>query len=68
MTMKKKAEWWLYIILGVMLLGFLAPTLVSAADTFAVLMAVLILVLYGVWSWYLWIDKFIIQIKKEAGK
>lgn len=47
--------WWLYIISGALIFFFLAPMLISAPSTLAVLLGVLILALYGVWSWKLWL-------------
>lgn len=54
-----KTIWWGYVCSGLMLLGFVGPTLLSAADTFAVLSGLVLLVLYGVWSWNLWIVKLV---------
>lgn len=54
MTKKQTAIWWVYAIVGIGLIYFLAPALISAADTFLVLLGVLLLVLFAVWSWRLW--------------
>jgi hypothetical protein len=55
MTTKRTVHWWLYIIAGIVLLFILAPALISAADTLAVILGIAFLVIYGVWSWKLWI-------------
>jgi hypothetical protein len=60
----KALKWWAYIISGIVLLLFLAPALISAADTVAVLAGVGMLVLYGVWSWKFLIRGLIKQLKE----
>ena len=54
MTTTRKSIWWGYVITGVVLLFFLAPAMISAADTLLVLFGIALLVGYGVWSWMLW--------------
>jgi len=56
--------WWVYAVVGVLML-FTAPRLISAADTYAVLCGVLMLVLFAVWSWHLWISEVLGYIKKD---
>lgn len=58
MTRSQKFEWWLYCISAVILFFFLAPALISAADTLMVLLGVILIVIFAVWSWHLWITKF----------
>lgn len=58
-------KWWVYIVYGIALLFFIAPALISAPDTLLVLGGVLLLVLYGVWSWKLWIKKLVKLIEED---
>lgn len=64
MTRRDRIHWWIYAIATVVLWFFFGPYLVSAADTVMVLAAVVLIVLYGVWSWELWVKRFI-QIIQE---
>lgn len=54
----KTISLWAYVITGIILLLFVAPALISAADTVAVLFGVVLLVLYGTWSWRLIVEIF----------
>lgn len=54
MTKKQIVIWWIYVIVGVALIYFLAPALISAPDTFLVLLGLLLLALFAVWSWFQW--------------
>ena len=63
MTKMQKAIWWVYVVSGVILVFFLAPALISAADTFAVLFGVLLLVLFVLWTWHLWAKSLASKIK-----
>lgn len=65
MTFKHKIEWWIYAIAAFILLLFVAPAMISADDTLLVIMGVLLLVFFGVWSWQLWISRLINLILKE---
>lgn len=51
--------WWIYAIVGILLLTVIAPALISARDTFLVVFGLVLLVMYGTWSWYLWIKALI---------
>jgi hypothetical protein len=55
MTRKQIITWWIYSICAVVLIYFVAPALISAADTILVLLGVFLLVSFVVWSYYLWI-------------
>lgn len=52
-------HWWIYASYCVVVLPFMAPALISMADTFGVMLGVLLLVLLGVWSWGLWIKRLV---------
>lgn len=56
---RKQFIWWLYAITTVILLFFVAPILVSAPSTLMVLMAVVLLVLYGVFTWHMWVKQLL---------
>jgi uncharacterized membrane protein len=60
--------WWLYVIIGCILLAFLAPALISTADTISVLCGVILLVGYGVWTWNLWLCRFVFKLKEMYEK
>lgn len=57
MTKKSQFIWWSYVIAGIVGILFLCPMLISEPDTLLVLAGVLLLVLYGVWTWHLWFKK-----------
>ena len=61
-------KWWLYVIVSIVLLFFLAPAMISAQDTIIVLLGVVSLVLLGVWSWRLWIKGSIVKLKEMYEK
>lgn len=63
MTRKQIITWWIYSICAVVLIYFVAPALISAADTILVLLGVFFLVSFVVWSYYLWIRPFAKLIK-----
>jgi hypothetical protein len=63
MTRKQIIIWWIYSICAVVLIYFVAPALISAADTILVLLGVFFLVSFVVWSYYLWIRPFAKLIK-----
>lgn len=65
MTNSKIVEWWTYIISGIVLLGFLAPAMISAADTIIVVLGLILLVLYGLWSYTFWVKPLFNLIKEE---
>jgi hypothetical protein len=65
MSKKMKLAWWLYVITAVVVLGFAAPALISAADTLAVIFGVALLVALGVWSWELWVSELITFVKEQ---
>lgn len=65
MTKKMQFVWWIYVLSGVTLILFLAPALISAADTMLVLLGVALLVLYGVWTWKLWFTRFLGFMKES---
>ena len=44
---------WLLLVCTVLYLGFIGPQLISAANTFAVLIGLLLLVLLALWSYAL---------------
>lgn len=50
----KALVWWIYLLAGVILFFFVAPSQVSAKDTSIVMLALLEIALYGFWSWNLW--------------
>jgi len=58
-------KWWLYIFVGVVFLFFVLPSMMSAPDTLTNIAAIMLLVLFGVWSWHLWIKKV---LKSLEGK
>jgi hypothetical protein len=58
-SVKQKLFWWIYCVSGLVLLTTIAPALVSASDTGMVSIGIILLVLYGTWSWYLWIKALI---------
>ena len=64
MTVKKRLIWWLYAIACFAILLFIAPALISAADTLAVLFGVLLLIALGVWSWELWVSHTVNKLKE----
>lgn len=57
--------WWLYVVTGLALLGFIAPALISLPDTLAVIFGLVLLAAYGIWSWELWISDLIIKLKES---
>lgn len=61
----KALAWWLYVWAGIILLFFLAPTLLSERDTLMVLVGIVFVVAYGVWSWRFWVKSLIQRIKEE---
>lgn len=63
MTRKQIITWWIYSICAVVLIYFVAPALISGADTILVLLGVFFLVSFVVWSYYLWIRPFAKLIK-----
>lgn len=65
MTKKRTALWWSYVVSGVVLLFFLAPSLISAADTVLVLAGVALVISYGVWTWMLWGKSLAANIAKD---
>lgn len=65
MTKVSVAHWWAYIVFGLVLLGSWVPAMISYADTFIVLLGLLLLAGYGVWSWLLWIRP-VVKIYQNA--
>lgn len=65
---KDEARWWVYIVSGVCLLPFIAPALISAHDTVMVLLGILLLVIYAVWSWKFWIKRSVHWLLNELNK
>lgn len=65
MSKLRKLMWWLYVITGILLLGFIAPALISAADTLAVVFGVVLLAAYGVWTWEQWVSDLINKAKES---
>ena len=63
MTMKE-FWWWLYLLVGVLLLLFVAPILISAPSTGTVILAIALLVVYARWSWKFWIAGSINKLKE----
>jgi hypothetical protein len=59
MTRKRILHWWAHVVSGLILIFFLAPALISAADTVAVILGVILLVAFGVWCWRLWFLKLL---------
>lgn len=68
MPNRKTIIWWVYAISGVVLIFFLAPAMISAADTFLVIGGIVLVTAYAVWSWRLWIKSAIQTIKDRASE
>jgi hypothetical protein len=71
MNMKQEIGWWVYVVIGIVLVFFAAPALVSAPDTISVLLGIMGLVAYGVWSYHFWVKRtaiFLINKLKELNK
>lgn len=62
---RKEIFWWAYVLIGISLVCFVAPMLISIADTFAVLLGIALLVGYGRWTWSLWLRALIDKAKQE---
>lgn len=63
MTFKQKFIWWSYMLISVSLIFFLAPALISAADTVLVLLGVALVLAWGTWSWSLWAKQWVKFLK-----
>jgi len=63
-TVRKTISWWAYLITSVILLFFLAPAMISAADTFLVILGFAFLTAHGIWSWKFWILPLINKIRE----
>ena len=57
MSRRSTIKWWAYVWSGIILLLFVAPALISAADDIFVLLGFGLLIAYGWWSWKFWIRK-----------
>lgn len=62
MTKRQIFTNWVYAISGIVLFSFLAPALISATDTALVMFGVLLIILYGVWSYYFWIKPLFMKL------
>lgn len=68
MSRKEISVWWAYVVLGFVLFGFVAPAMISAADTMIVIGGVLFCVLFGVWTWHLWVKDLMAKLEKIIEK
>lgn len=50
----KDLQWWAYLV-GLVLLMFVVPTLMSAQDTVLVIIGIILMIAFAVVSWKFWI-------------
>lgn len=52
-------NWFFYILIGVVSIGFVAPFLISAPDTMSVLLGVVVLLVFAWVSWIFCVKKIV---------